>query len=320
LLRDGWGRKINYLRISVTDRCNLQCMYCMPHTKIEASKRAELLTFEEIQRIARAASNLGVTDIRLTGGEPLLRREIDVLISLLKEIPGTNLSMTTNGILLPSLAGKLRLAGLERVNISIDTLNSKKYSYITRGGKLNQALSGIEAAFSHDLKPVKLNVVLIKGFNDDEINDFVALTLERELHVRFIELMPTCTIYERYRVAGAHIKRKIERTFGQLNKVNNLTGSGPSQNFIVNGAKGTLGFIEPHRPDFCSKCNRLRLAADGSLHPCLYSSDSLNVKGAAEKGHTKLLKKMLIEAANLKGMRVQSRTGETVSGMYRIGG
>ncbi|NLG26862.1 MAG: GTP 3',8-cyclase MoaA, partial [Chloroflexi bacterium] len=245
--RDACGRAISYLRVSVTDRCNLRCVYCMPEEGVALRPHAEILRYEEIERLVRIAVTLGVRHVRLTGGEPLVRAGIADLARLLTAIPGLEeLSMTTNGTRLAELAAPLAEAGLRRVNVSLDTLRPERYSAITRCGELSDVLRGIEAARSAGLEPVKLNTVVVRGTNDDEVVDFARRTLDEGWHVRFIELMPVgegVTPGDEY-VPSSEIREHIEAALGPLEPAE-LPGSGPARYLRLAGAPGTLGFISP---------------------------------------------------------------------------
>lgn len=288
MLSDTFGRRIDYLRISVTDRCNLRCLYCMPSEGVKPITHKDILTYEEIIRIVRIAVPIGIKKVRLTGGEPLARKNIASLISSLKKIEGVeNISMTTNGILLEGYAEELFHAGLDRVNVSLDSLRPERYREITRGGSLESVIRGIEKAHDVGLRPVRINMVPIKGFNDDEIEDFARLTLVKPYQVRFIEFMPTgfqeLWSPERY-IPVDEIKRIVER-MGRLMPVR-LRRSGPARYFRFDGALGVIGFINAVTHQFCSECNRIRLTADGYLRPCLFSEKEIDLKTAMRNGTT----------------------------------
>ncbi|MFZ5590567.1 MAG: GTP 3',8-cyclase MoaA [Bacillota bacterium] len=287
-MQDCQAREINYLRISVTDRCNLRCTYCMPPEGVRPLGHDQVLRNEEIIALVRAAAAVGIKKIRLTGGEPLVRRGITELVQELAAIPEIDdLALTTNGVLLPAFAAQLKEAGLQRVNISLDTLQSFRYTLITRLGKLEQALAGIEAALEYGFHPVKINTVAIRGFNDDEINDLVAMTLDKPLHLRFIELMPVGVAdgwAKSRHLAVAEIREIIERQFGPLSPVHKPTGHGPARYYTIAGARGTVGFISPLSDHFCHQCNRLRLTADGRLRPCLYDTREIDLKTPLRRG------------------------------------
>lgn len=275
---DEQGREINYLRISVTDLCNLRCKYCTPEEGVPKKCHSEILSIEEIVQVVKASAKLGINKIRLTGGEPLVRNGIVELVRQISDVPGINeIAMTTNGILLKKYAESLKEAGLTRVNISLDTLKEDKYEDITRGGKLQDVLDGIEAAKEVGLYPLKLNVVLSKGFNDDEVEDFVNLTIENNIDIRFIELMPIGK-----NGLKAH-ENFIENTV-VLHKNPNLKSvvskdkSAPAKYYKLEGAKGRIGLINPISSHFCSNCNRLRLTADGKIKPCLHSNEEIDIR------------------------------------------
>ncbi len=303
LLKDRFGRVHDYLRISVTDRCNLRCVYCMPEEGMEFEPEGNLLTFEEIAEVVRVLAGYGVRKLRLTGGEPLVRKNLEQLIERLSAIDGIeDIALTTNAIHFASRAEKLRKAGLTRINVSLDSLRADRFSLITRGGDLSRVLASLEAAYRVGLDPIKLNVVLMKGMNDDEIEDFLKLTLERSLHVRFIEYMPIGhdddgwktkyislnTVLERCEEIGWQVE-PLERS---------VQGNGPSQNFRIAGAAGTFGLIHPVSDHFCETCNRLRLTADGNIKPCLYWSDEFNVRRYI--GNDQALAEMFFRALDVK--------------------
>ena len=281
MLLDNFARRINYLRISVTDRCNLRCRYCMPDEGIALISHDEVLTYEEILRVARLFGQLGIDKIRLTGGEPLARKGVlDLIrgISQIREIG--DLSLTTNGILLGEFAADLAEVGIKRINVSLDTLNREKFAYITRRDRFPDVRIGIEKAIDVGLFPVKLNVVAIKGFNDDEILQFAKLTMEKPLTVRFIEFMPTAGVdfWNRDHVLTIDMIRKKIGKLGTLIPVNGDERDGPAARFRLEGAAGELGFISPISSCFCKNCNRLRLTPDGKLRACLFSDNEINLK------------------------------------------
>ncbi len=304
---DAYNRSISYLRISVTDRCNLRCLYCMPEQGVPLKPHHELLTFEEITRIVKVAASLGITKIRLTGGEPLARRGIVELVRMIASVPGIeDLAMTTNGTLLAAFAHQLKEAGLHRVNVSLDTLRPERFRQITRIGNLEDVLRGLEEARKAGLTPIKINVVVLDGFNRDEVVDFARLTLEDEWHVRFIEVMPVGDEAEsnigRF-ISMREVREEIERTFGPLMPAD-LRGNGPARYFRLEGARGTIGFITPGSEHFCYHCNRLRLTSDGKLRPCLLSDFEVDIKGALRSGATdEELKDIIVKAVHLKPER-----------------
>ncbi len=274
---DSFGRSINYLRISVTDRCNLRCIYCMPPEGVPQMSHSEILSYEEIWTVVRAAAELGVNKIRLTGGEPLVRADLPNLIKMLSQIKGIEeLSLTTNGTLLKKYALELKQAGLSRINVSLDTLKADKFRYITRLGELKYVLAGIEAAKKAGFDPVKINTVVMRGINDDEILDFARMTYDDGWHVRFIELMPFKGVAEF--VPSIELRQHIS-LLGKLEPCASMTSNGPAMYYRLSGAKGTIGFISPlTETSFCSRCNRMRLTSDGKLRPCLLGEDEIDLK------------------------------------------
>ncbi len=302
-MEDKYARKIDYLRLSVTDRCNLRCLYCMPEDGVILKKHEEILTLEELYLIAKVAAKIGIKKIRLTGGEPLVRKGILKLVSMIKQIPEIEeLSLTTNGILLNKMAKPLKDAGLDRVNISLDTLDPKKFKQITRVGSVQEVLAGIEKAIEANLHPVKINSVLINGFNNEEIHKFVLLAENMPLHIRFIELMPIGEGQKKQEeyLPLEPIKNSLIETYG-LTPINTIKTNGPAEQFALPAGKGTIGFIGAISKHFCSKCNRLRVTADGKIKPCLdsnYEIDLINV--LRNKGSEKDIEKVFLEAINKK--------------------
>jgi len=281
MLCDRFGRRITYLRVSVTDRCNLRCVYCLPACGVRWLPRAEVLRFEEILEVVRIAAALGVTHVRLTGGEPLVREDLGDLVAMLAAVPQLeDLSLTTNGVLLARQANALACAGLRRVNISLDTLNPERFRAITRFGSRDDVLSGIDAALGAGLSPVKLNMVVMRGVNDDEIVDLARLAMDRPLHVRFIELMPIGEYFTRERLVPAEEILARLGVFGALQPVSSLQGCGPAQAFTWTGARGTVGIIGAVTQAFCAQCNRLRLTATGQLRPCLDDTAAVDLQPA----------------------------------------
>jgi len=275
-LSDSFNRRINYLRISVTDRCNLRCVYCMPPEGVPSIPHSELLSYEEISTVAQVAAGLGINKIRLTGGEPLVRAELPKLIGMLSQVKGIDeVSLTTNGTLLKKHALELRQVGLGRINISLDTLKVDKFRQITRFGELKDVLDGIKAAKDAGFEPVKINTVVMRGINDDEVLDFASMTHKQGWHVRFIELMPFTDMIGI--MPCSEVRQRI-MSLGPL-EPGQSTGNGPARYYRLSGAKGTIGFICPISEPFCSRCNRLRLTSDGQLCPCLLSDDGIDLKG-----------------------------------------
>ncbi|MBC7339351.1 MAG: GTP 3',8-cyclase MoaA [Firmicutes bacterium] len=290
-MRDGFGREVNYLRVSVTDRCNLRCRYCMPEQGVRPIAHADVLRYEEIERVVRVAARLGFWRVRVTGGEPLVRKGLAGFIARLASIPGiADISLTTNGILLADAAGDLRRAGLRRVNVSLDTLREDRFAWITRRPDFGRAWAGIMAALREGLVPVKVNVVLMAGFNDDEVEDFARLTREYPLWVRFIELMPlgdNGLHGESGYLPVASIWPRL-KALGPLEEVPSspTDGGGPARYFSYRGAPGRLGLITPLSQHFCGGCNRLRLTSDGRLTPCLAGVGEVDVRGPLRAGAT----------------------------------
>jgi cyclic pyranopterin phosphate synthase len=311
-LSDSFQRPINYLRISVTDRCNLRCVYCMPPEGVSLMSHNDILRYEEIYTVARAAAELGIDKIRLTGGEPLVRLGLPELIAMLAKIKSINdISLTTNGTLLGRYAAELKKAGLRRVNISLDTLKPDRFELITRGGgSLGQVLESIEVAREVGLEPVKLNMVVIAGINDDELLDFAAKTITEEWHVRFIELMPLVGggIPPRF-LSASEMRQRLEQ-LGELEPCLPTIGNGPAKYFRFPNARGTIGFISPVSEHFCFDCNRLRLTADGKLRPCLLSDYEIDLKQPLRRGVSSAgLKKLIEEAVANKPLRHQLAEG-----------
>lgn len=311
-LRDRFGRKIEYLRISVTDRCNLRCLYCMPLSGCPFKPKEKVLSREEILRLARMMAGLGINRFRVTGGEPLIRHDLVPLIAGLAEIPGLkDLALSTNGILLADQVFTLREAGLKRVNISFDSLDSATFRRITRWGDWHAVWRGIWTALEVGLSPVKLNVVLLKGLNDAEILKFAQLSFRWPLHVRFIELMPHGTAGFDHRAhffSVAEAYALCER-LGSLEPASDVAGAGPAASFRYPGAKGTLGFIGALSCNFCRRCNRMRLTADGILRPCLDSRGGVNLRdplrqGAAEEEMEGLIREAVAMKPESHAMQV----------------
>ena len=285
-LQDSYSRVIDYLRISITDKCNLRCIYCMPPDGIAPVRHTDILSYEEIVRVATVAARLGVRKIRLTGGEPLVRKDIAFLVASLRAIPGIeDLSLTTNGTLLGQHANTLADAGLGRVNVSIDSFRPDRYREITRGGDLEAVRHGVQAAEHAGLKPLKINMVPMRGVNEDEILDFARMTVDTERHVRFIECMPVGSIdfWDPGKYVTTDEIRRIIETLGPLSPVR-ARKNGPSKYYRIKGAKGVLGFISALSHHYCGDCNRLRLTADGKLRPCLFSETEIDIRSAMRAG------------------------------------
>ena len=305
-LKDDYKRHINYLRISITDRCNLRCTYCMPPDGMNLLAHHDILSYEEIVRIAQIAVNEGISKIRITGGEPLVRKGMVNLVHNLSQLDGIkDLSMTTNGILLSEYARPLVDAGLQRVNVSMDSLQPGLFKDITRGGDLSLVWKGIEKAQDAGLSPIKINVVAMQGFNDSEIIDFARLTIANDYQVRFIEFMPIGNgngwHQEKY-LSGLKIRTIIEEHHMLEPVLRNQEGMrGPAELYRLPGAQGMIGFINPISSHFCTTCNRLRLTADGKLRPCLFADQEIDIlQPLRSAGTDEELKLLLHEALSSK--------------------
>ena len=297
-MRDQFGRDINYLRISVVDRCNLRCLYCMPAHGAGFEAWKELLNYEEIATLTKCFAELGIRKVRLTGGEPLVRKDIAELIFRIREIPEIHeMALSTNGVFLKDQARKLKQAGLNRVNISLDTLNRNRFREIAKLDRLGDVLDGIDEALNSGLMPVKLNTVLLKGINEDEILDLVSFAIEKSIEIRFIELMPTNGLVqldpqERF-LSAEEAKEQIEKVY-ELIPIDTYFSS-PARVFSVRGTKARVGFISPLSNVFCSRCNRLRLKANGALKTCLHGKEDLDLKALLRSGVSKEVIKRKIQ-------------------------
>ncbi len=306
-LSDSFQRPINYLRISVSDRCNLRCIYCMPPDGVDLMPHEDILSYEEIYTIVQAAAELGITKVRVTGGEPLVRLELPKLIQMLAHIDALDdIALTTNGTLLSGYAAELKQAGLRRINISLDTLKQAKFNYITRcDNNSGNVLEGIEVARSVGLNPVKINMVVMGGINDDELLDFANKTINEGWHVRFIELMPFVseeTTASQF-VSVNDMRKRLE-PLGKLEPCLPSIGNGPAKYFRFPRATGTIGFITPVSEHFCFRCNRLRLTADGKLRPCLLAEEEIDLKQPLRSGISLAgLKKLIQEAVASKPLQ-----------------
>ena len=318
-MKDTFGRNIDYLRISVTDRCNYRCVYCMPEEGVEKRPHSEILSLEEIEEIAAAAVSLGVRKLRVTGGEPLVRRGVADLCRRLGALEGVaDLSLTTNGALLPDMAQELKAAGVNRINVSLDTLRPDRFAAITRCGRLDDCLAGIQAALKCGMSPVKINTVLIGGFNDDEIRDLAELTVRDPVDVRFIELMPMGHPVPFGPEAYLPVTAVRERLGDELEPAG--ADGGVAKLYRLKGAKGRIGLITPLSCEFCGCCNRLRLTADGHLKPCLHSAEEIPVRGL----HGAALRQAILAAAAAKpashGELSAACPSHSAREMGRIGG
>ena len=298
LLIDKFGRKHSYLRISVTDRCNLRCVYCMPPEGITLKKKNELLSFEEIVRVSRVFVEMGIDKIRITGGEPLVRHDLEALIAGLASLPGLkHLSMTSNAVLLAQKASALKKAGLQSINISIDSLRADRFKEITLRDDFDKVIAGIDAAESVGLSPIKLNVVVMKGRNDDEVLDFVDYVKDRDFNVRFIEYMPfKDNHWDAANVYSFSEMKEVIQTRYQLEPLKGLP-SDVAKDFQIAGFKGKVSFISSMTDSFCSTCNRLRMTADGSIKSCLFYDAEISFKEKLRAGCSDLeIREMILYA------------------------
>jgi cyclic pyranopterin phosphate synthase len=324
-LSDSFQRPINYLRISVTDRCNLRCIYCMPENGVKLMQHQDILTYEEIVTVVQAAAQMGISKVRITGGEPLVRSDLPRLIAMLAQIDSIDdISLTTNGTLLGGCAAELKSVGLNRVNVSLDTLKPDRFEFITRGRSLADVLEGIEVARSVGLEPVKINMVVMAGINDDEILDFATKTINDGWHVRFIEYMPVVAgdVVIPPAVPVSEVRKRLEG-LGVLESCLPAVGNGPARYFRLPQARGTIGFITPVSEHFCFRCNRLRLTADGKLRPCLLADDEIDLRQSLRNGISlDGLQELIKEAVARKprghqlanGYRLQDRPFSQVGG------
>jgi cyclic pyranopterin phosphate synthase len=327
-LIDGYGRQISDLRISVTDRCNFRCVYCMPEEGMQWLKRETILGFEEIERIARIGVELGIEEVRLTGGEPTLRPDLPELVERLARLPLRSLSLTTNGFLLRSLARPLAEAGLKRINVSLDTLQHDRFHQIARRRGLDEVLAGLEELERYpSISPIKVNVVAMRDFTEDEVVAFAELSRRKPYVIRFIEFMPLDADgnWQRERVlSGAEIKAIIERDFMPLVPVP-AEPSSTSRRYTFGDGIGELGFINPVSQPFCGTCNRIRLTADGQVRTCLFSIDEWDLRGALRSGASDAgIADLLVEAVSHKELKHKINEGEAFQrasrSMSQIGG
>jgi GTP 3',8-cyclase len=330
---DRYGREIDYLRISLIDHCNLRCVYCMPLRGLTFAASEELLTAEELETVGRAAASVGFKKIRLTGGEPLLRADVVEIVERLRAIEGIrDIVLTTNGILLPRFARPLKAAGLSRINIHVDTLNAERLKRVMRFGTLQEIWGGIEAAEEAGLAPIKLNSVVVRDYNEHDVAELARLTLDRDWHVRFIELMPLgggeCAQLSLSNfVPNPETRARIERELGSLEELPAERASDESKNFRFATARGVVGFISPVSEPYCGSCNRMRLTADGRFHLCLLNDDELDVKSAVRNGRKgrareQAVAEILLKAVELKptGHRLDEGVSTQRRSMFQIGG
>ncbi len=326
IARDSFGRAMTYLRISLTDRCNFRCLYCMPAVGMKFQPKAEMLTDEELLRVVRLCGEIGFNKLRLTGGEPTIRPNVVELVREMKRFPGIEeLSMTTNALLFTRLAGPLREAGLDRVNISIDTLDPAKFKFMTRGGRLDLVWAGIEEAERVGLTPIKLNSVVVRDQNDLEVVDMAALTVDRPWQVRFLEIMPlegVGDVHDASLVTSEETLARLERHFGLLEPVS-ADAADPARLWRIPGAAGTIGFISPVSVPFCAACNRVRLTADGKLRLCLLRNDEVDLRDMMRAGAADDALRAQLRAGVWRkpwGHLLADGVRDTVRGMSQIGG
>ena len=330
--KDSFNREIDYLRISLIDNCNLRCVYCMPLGGLQFLPKSELLTPDEIERVVRAAVGVGFRKFRLTGGEPTLRADLIEIVERLSAVPGVgDLALTTNALILDRLALPLKAAGLKRINVHLDSLNPATVERQMRWGNLARVWDGIMAAEAAGLTPIKLNAVVTAGYNENEVVELARLTLERDWHVRFIELMPLgggecASISIKRYVSNIATRRRIESELGPLQEIEAVSAADEARNFTIAGARGVVGFISPVSEPYCGTCNRMRLTADGKFHLCLLNDDELDVRkalrsgapnGGAEEVAAILLRAVLNKPTGhhlLEGRSTRERS------MYQIGG
>lgn len=323
-LYDSWQRQINYLRISITDFCNLDCTYCT-EGNVPKLPREEILTYEEIERLIAVAAAMGINKVRLTGGEPLMRPDLTSLVRMISGTPGIDdVALTTNGTLLSRYAVDLKEAGLTRVNVSLDTLKADRFKAITGHDDLGKVLTGIDVAGRVGLTPVKVNMVVMRGENDDEVIDFARMTVADGWNVRYIEYMPfNASVEESARlIPTREIKQRLD-VLGHLERCGTKKGNGPARYFRLPAAAGTIGFISPITEHFCATCNRLRMTSDGHLRPCLLDDDEIDIKKALRNGGSNDdLKALIDRAVTIKRERHHLNEGEKAPErpMRQIGG
>ncbi|MCI9390531.1 MAG: GTP 3',8-cyclase MoaA [Lachnospiraceae bacterium] len=298
-MTDKYGRIIDYMRVSIIDRCNLRCQYCMP-TDIKWIPPQEILSLEEITEICRQASQIGIKKIKVTGGEPLIRKGCVDLIRMLKEIPGIEqVTLTTNGVLLAQYAEQLNNAGLDAINVSLDTLDPEKYLKITQSDALADVLDGISAIEKYDI-PLKINSVLQRGVNDSDWQELIGLAKDRRIDVRFIEMMPIGHGKQFDPISNAEILQKLREHYGALEEVEKVRGNGPATYCHIPAFTGNIGFISAIHGKFCSACNRIRLTSTGQIKPCLCYEDHISLKEAVRSGRTDEIQKLLLSAIDRK--------------------
>lgn len=326
-MKDIFNRNIDYIRISITDRCNLRCVYCMPEEGITLTEHEKLLTYEEIIRLCKNFAKVGISKVKITGGEPLVRKDLHKLIKSIKDIEGIdNVTLTTNGILLEDQIDSLVKAGLDAVNISIDTLDPKKFKKITRIGDLNKVLRAIDKCLTYENLKVKLNCVPIKGESEEEILSLVNLAKDKNLSVRFIELMPIGLGRNMKGYSDDEIKEIIERNIGKLTEYHGKLGNGPSTYYSLENFKGKIGFISAVNHKFCDSCNRVRLTSEGFLKKCLQYESGSDLKlllreGKSDEEIIQVIKDTIYHKPESHKFRNEAKEDHIeIKGMSQIGG
>ena len=329
-MKDGFNREIRYIRISLTELCNFRCRYCMPEEGICKKRHEDMMTEEEMLSAVKVATRLGINKIRLTGGEPLVKKNIVDIVSKIREIDGVDeICLTTNGSYLSKYVKDLKVAGLDRINISLDTLDKDKFRYMTRIGNLDDTLEGIEAALKENFKKVKINTVLIGGFNDDEIVDIASLTFKQNTDVRFIELMPMYDggdfgkeAFVPYSIVIDKIKEAYKGKYDDDKIIEKVSGDNNSvaKLYKINGAKACIGLISPVSNHFCAECNRIRLTADGKLKPCLHSSCEISIKGLSEAEMVEKFREAILSKPEKHDVLSYKSRSKAKRNMNEIGG
>jgi cyclic pyranopterin phosphate synthase len=322
-MQDDFGRTINYLRLSITDRCNLRCRYCMPAEGIQQCSHQDILSYEDCLKIVRAATELGVSKVRITGGEPLVRKGVVPFLAEIASRPGIeDVALTTNGVLLAAMAGELKAAGVKRVNVSLDSLQHETFARMTRGGSLNSVLNGLKSAAAIGLK-IKLNMVVMRGFNDNEVLDFAELSQKYPWSIRYIEYMPTIREpgWREQLVSGEEVLIQLRERYS-LSPLNRDASCGPAQPYRIAGAPGTIGVITPISEHFCGSCNRIRVTSTGQAKSCLLNDEAVDLKPYLS-GDIEKLRQVLEDVITRKPARYETLRNETANAsfsMAQIGG
>lgn len=326
ILIDKFDRQLNYLRVSITDRCNLRCIYCTPTGRIPKLRHEDILRYEELLRIIRIGAGLGITKVRVTGGEPLIRKGVCDFLNELSEMPElTDISLTTNAVLLEDNIQRIKTSGIHRINISLDSLDRERYRYLTGYDHFKKVWRGIEQACNAGFSPIKINIVALKGINDDEIEKFGRLSMEYPFHVRFIEYMPigSLGLEPKDQLLAPEIKKRLER-IGKLSEVKSRGNDGPAKRYHFEGAKGEIGLITAMSGHFCHQCNRLRLTANGQLRSCLLSDRQEDIRHLLRSGAPdREIARVFIDTARRKQKQHRMtpvRTNSVKSSMSGIGG